>query len=115
MWICNGLTAIGILINLVLLSVAISSGINTNGYAKITEEGNRVINQKSKKELLEIWICIMASLFCVAYYFILLMKWESLLVGIITIGLSLVVVLPCTIVYLRFGKQAVTENMNYEG
>lgn len=112
--ICDWLMAISIFLNLALLSVAIGSGININGYGKITDQGYRVVDPKNKKELLEMWVCLIALLTFLAQYGIVLYEEESLLLRIIAIGLPLVVLLPPTIAYLRFWKQAVTENMTYE-
>ena len=112
--ICDWLMAISIFLNLALLSVAIGSGININGYGKITDEGHRVIDPKNKKELLEMWVCLIALLTFMAQYGIVLHEGKSILLRIIAIGLPLVVLLPPTIAYLRFWKQAVTDNMTYE-
>lgn len=113
--ICDWLMAISIFLNLALLSVAIGSGININGYGKITDKGYRVIDPKNKKELLEMWVCLVALLTFLAQYGIVSYEGKSLLLRIIAIGLPLVVLLPPTIAYLRFWKQAVADNMTYEG
>lgn len=113
--ICDWLMAISIFLNLALLSVAIGSGININGYGKITDKGYRVIDPKDKKELLEMWVCVVALCTFLAQYGIALHEGKSLLLRIIAIGLPLVVLLPPTIAYLRFWKQAVADNMTYEG
>lgn len=112
--ICDGVMAISIFLNLALLSVAIGSGINLNGYGKITEEGSRVIDPKNKKEFLEMWIFLVALLICAAHYYITLDLTPTLLIRIIAVGMPLVILLPPTIAYLMFWKQAVTETMTYE-
>ena len=114
--ICDGLTAISILLNLMLLSVAIGSGINPNGYGKIKGEdrGVRVIDPKDRKEFLEMWICLAAFLTCLTHYSIVRKEFDFLLVRSLALGLPLVVTLPPTIVYLMFWKQAVAETMTYE-
>lgn len=112
--ICDGVIVIGIFLNLALISVAIGSGINRNGFGKITKEGGRIIDPKNKKEYLEMWICLVAFLTCMAHYSIVLDLMPSLLVRIIAVGLPLVILLPPTIAYLMFWKQAVTETMTYE-
>ena len=77
--ICDWLMAISIFLNLALLSVEIGSGININGYGKITDEGHRVIDPKDKKELLEMWVCLVALLTFLAQYGIVLHEEKTLL------------------------------------
>jgi len=60
------------------------------------------------------WVCVVALLTFLAQYGIALHEGKSLLLRIIAIGLPIVVLLPPTIAYLRFWKQAVADNMTYE-
>ncbi len=112
--ICDGVMAISIFMNHALISVAIGSGINQKGFGKITEKGDRVINPNNKKEYLEMWICLVAFLTCMAHYSMVYDLTPTLLIRIIAVGIPLVILLPPTIAYLQFWKQAVAETMTYE-
>ena len=112
--ICDWIMAMGIFLNLALISVAIGSGINRDGFGKITKEGSRTIDPKNKKEYLEMWICLVAFLICMAHYGMVIDCQHRLLIRVIAVGLPFTILLPSTIAYLRFWKQAVTETMTYE-
>lgn len=112
---CNPISALGMFISNVLFSIVYCSGINVNGYGRITEQGNRVIDIDTREHFLEVGMLLVHALIFAFSYGMITEGYADLPVDkILSIGLPLVIELPLTIAYFRHWNEAVIRTMTYE-
>lgn len=112
---CNPITALGIFISNVIFSVVYCSGINVNGYGRMTEKGDRVIDIDTREHFLEAGMLLVHALIFAFSYGMITEGFADLPVDkILSIGLPLVIELPIAIAYFRHWNDAVNRTMTYE-
>lgn len=112
---CDWLCGIGILLNDITFCTFVGSGINTNGYRKVRENGQRIFDMDSGNGVMEIVIIVTALLMCIIYSSELtsdtpLPVWGK---GIL-IGVVLFISVPITVHYLKGWRGAVERAISYE-
>lgn len=113
--LCNPIMAAGILLSNIIFSVVFCSGINENGYGRLTEKGNRVIDIDTREHFLEMWILVVEVLMVAISYALTREDFDNtLLAKCLCIGGTVLIELPLAIAYLRHWKDAINRTMNYE-
>ncbi len=113
--ICDWICEVGVLLNIISFSLMLGSGTNHNGFGKMSEEGQRVMNFDTRAGVWESFGLMLALLLGMAYPFVL--AWDTPVpqwVKWLFLGFQLLAQLPITIKYMGFWKPSVEGAVYYE-
>lgn len=113
--ICDWICGVGILLNDIAFSLIMGVGINQNGFGKVSEQGQRVMNFDTRVGVWESFGLIIAMILGIVYPVIL--AWYqpvSLWVKGLLLVIQLLTQVPVTIKHMEFWRPALENAVYYE-